>query len=100
MGSTPMPSNSWNPPFERRLAEELAKVRQEITALDERRPQEIGALDGKCAERYDFLARWMFIFWVGRDTVIAGTLFAAATRALLSAFGVKQWQLNRFTKPL
>ena len=60
---------------ERRLAEELAELRQEITALDERRQQEIGALDVKSAERYAGLVRWTLIFWVGQVAVIAGVLF-------------------------
>ena len=31
---------------------------------------------GKCADRYAFLVRSMFMLWVGRDTVIAGIVFA------------------------
>ena len=44
--------------FERRLAEEIGKVRQEI------------------AEAKADLVRWMFIFWVGQIGVITGILFA------------------------
>ena len=44
--------------FERRLAEEISKVRQEI------------------AEAKADLIRWMFVFWVGQIGVITGILFA------------------------
>jgi len=44
--------------FERRLSEELGKLRVEI------------------AETKTFLFRWMFIFWVGQIGVLAGILFA------------------------
>jgi len=44
--------------FERRLSEELGKLRVEI------------------AETKTFLFRWMFIFWVGQIGVLAGILFS------------------------
>ena len=44
--------------FERRLAEEVGKLRQEI------------------AEVKADIVRWMFIFWVGQIGVITGILFA------------------------
>lgn len=44
--------------FERRLAEEIGKVRQEIS------------------EAKADLIRWMFVFWVGQIGVITGILFA------------------------
>jgi len=44
--------------FERRLSEELGKVRVEI------------------AETKTFLFRWMFIFWVGQIGVLTGILFS------------------------
>ncbi len=56
--SAPKPSSSWDSRFVRRLVEELAKVRQEITTLDERRRQEVGSLDVKWAERDADLARY------------------------------------------
>jgi len=51
--------------FERRLAEELAKVREEIATL------RVEAANGKAD-----LIRWMFVFWVGQIGVITGILFA------------------------
>lgn len=51
--------------FERRLAEELAKVREDIAAL------RVEAANGKAD-----LIRWMFVFWVGQIGVITGILFA------------------------
>jgi len=44
--------------FERRLAEEVGKLRQEI------------------AEVKADIIRWMFLFWVGQIGVITGILFA------------------------
>ena len=44
--------------FERRLAEELAKLRAEM-----------GAFEGR-------ITRWMFIFWVGQIGALLGILFA------------------------
>ena len=48
--------------FEKRLAEEIGKVRVEIAE--------------KIAETKTFLFRWMFIFWVGQIGVLTGILFA------------------------
>lgn len=55
--------------FERRLAEELAKVRQEITALEAR-------LEAKMAALRADIIKWMFLFWVGQLTVMTGLFLA------------------------
>jgi hypothetical protein len=44
--------------FERRLAEEIGKVRADMAAFEAR------------------VIRWMFIFWVGQIGVLTGILFA------------------------
>ncbi|HZD80080.1 MAG TPA: hypothetical protein VE646_08570 [Actinomycetota bacterium] len=44
--------------FERRLAEEIGKVRAEI-----------GASEGR-------ITRWMFVFWIGQIGALLGILFA------------------------
>ncbi|MEW5946093.1 MAG: hypothetical protein AB1742_07840 [bacterium] len=51
--------------FERRLAEEIAKVRVEIAGLRV-----------EIAETKSELIRWMFIFWAGQIVVLTGLLFA------------------------
>lgn len=44
--------------FERRLAEETGRLRQQMAKLETR------------------LIRWMFVFWVGQIGVLTGILFA------------------------
>ena len=55
--------------FERRLSEEIGKVRQEMSAEFVRVRQE-------ASESKVDLIRWMFLFWVGQVAVIFGILFA------------------------
>jgi len=55
--------------FERRLSEELGKLRVEIAEIKTDLQREI-------AETKTFLFRWMFIFWVGQIGVLAGILFS------------------------
>ncbi len=49
--------------FERRLVEEIAKLRQEMGELR----QEMHAFKAE-------LIKWMFLFWIGQLAVIAGLL--------------------------
>ena len=55
--------------FERRLTEEVSKLRAEI-----------GHLRGEMVERIESvqseLIKWMFVFWVGQIGAIVGILFA------------------------
>ena len=73
--------------FEKRLSEELAKVRVEIaevkTELIERiensrseMKSDIEALKTNDEKVKSELIRWMFIFWVGQIGAILGILFA------------------------
>ena len=88
--------------FERRLAEELAKVRvemaemktelrKEIAQLGADLRQEMGEMDtrfhkemaemnaslkSEIAKSHADLIKWMFIFWVGQIGVMVGILFA------------------------
>lgn len=55
--------------FERRLAEEIAKVNERIT-------EEISKLR---VEMYKFksdILKWMFLFWIGQIGVLSGIIFA------------------------
>ncbi len=51
--------------FERRLAEESAKLRAEIGNLR----ADMGAFEGR-------ITRWMFVFWIGQIGALLGILFA------------------------
>jgi hypothetical protein len=51
--------------FERRLAEEIGKVREEI-----------GRLRVEMADLRANLVQWMFLFWIGQIGVLTGILFA------------------------
>ena len=51
--------------FERRLSEEIGKVRQEMSVMRQ-----------EASEAKAELIRWMFLFWVGQVAVIFGILFA------------------------
>ena len=55
--------------FEKRLAEEIGKVRVEIAKA-------IADLDVKIERVQANLIKWMFIFWVGQIGVLTGILFA------------------------
>jgi hypothetical protein len=84
--------------FERRLAEELAKVREEmyrlrselkediaalhaklageISALDARMERRLAAMEVQMAGLKVDIIRWMFLFWIGQLAAIIGILFA------------------------
>jgi len=66
--------------FEKRLSEELAKVRIELTERIEgvrtELKSEIEALKTNDEKVKSELIRWMFIFWVGQIGAILGILFA------------------------
>ena len=77
--------------FEQRLSKEISKVNnriteeiskldkritEEITKLDKRITEEITKFDNKIEHIRADIIKWMFIFWVGQVTVIAGLLFA------------------------
>ncbi|HEV8716532.1 MAG TPA: hypothetical protein VGX03_27400 [Candidatus Binatia bacterium] len=51
--------------FERRLAEEIGKVREEISRLRV-----------EMADLRANLVQWMFLFWIGQIGVLTGILFA------------------------
>ena len=51
--------------FERRLAEEIGKVREEISKLRV-----------EMADLRANLVQWMFLFWIGQIGVLTGILFA------------------------
>jgi len=55
--------------FEKRLAEEIGKVRVEIAKA-------IADLNVKIERVQANLIKWMFIFWVGQIGVLTGILFA------------------------
>mgnify|MGYP003345586327 FL=1 len=81
--------------FERRLTEELSKVRQEVSQLrDDVAAQRIGLVhvEGTLRQeilglRHDFVAqradllKWCFLFWIGQVVAVAGIM-----SALLRAF--------------
>ena len=66
--------------FEKRLSEELAKVRIELTERIEgvrtELKSEIEALKTNDEKVKSELIKWMFIFWVGQIGAILGILFA------------------------
>ncbi len=63
--------------FERRLVEEISKLRAEdITKLDKRITEEVSKLRIDMSKMYANLIKWMFIFWVGQIGVITAILFA------------------------
>ena len=66
--------------FERRLAEELAKVRAEMGELrGEFRGElhsEVGKLRAEMGAFEGRITRWMFIFWIGQIGALLGILFA------------------------
>ncbi|MFQ6013906.1 MAG: hypothetical protein ACE5NP_00505 [Anaerolineae bacterium] len=55
--------------FERRLVEEISKLRGELR-------EEMAGLRVELANTRADLIRWMFIFWVGQVATILGILFA------------------------
>ncbi|MFQ6013905.1 MAG: hypothetical protein ACE5NP_00500 [Anaerolineae bacterium] len=54
--------------FERRLVEEISKLRGELR-------EEMAGLRVELANTRADLIRWMFIFWVGQVATILGILF-------------------------
>ena len=62
--------------FERRLAEEIGKIREE---MDKLRVELSGEISKLRADMYDLranLIQWMFVFWIGQIGVLTGILFA------------------------
>ncbi len=55
--------------FERRLADELGKLRGEMGSLEARLTERMAGLETR-------LLRWAFAFWVGQFAVLLGILFA------------------------
>ncbi len=55
--------------FERRLADELGKLRGEMGSLETRLTERMAGLETR-------LLRWAFAFWVGQFAVLLGILFA------------------------
>ncbi|MBO8130766.1 MAG: DUF1640 domain-containing protein [Candidatus Marinimicrobia bacterium] len=62
--------------FEKRLSEELAKVRVEIAEVKTELIERIEALKTNDEKVKSELIKWMFIFWVGQIGAIIGILFA------------------------
>ncbi|MBO8132220.1 MAG: DUF1640 domain-containing protein [Candidatus Marinimicrobia bacterium] len=62
--------------FEKRLSEELAKVRVEIAEVKTELIERIEALKTNDEKVKSELIKWMFIFWVGQIGAILGILFA------------------------
>jgi hypothetical protein len=73
--------------FERRLAEELAKVRSEVSEVKTGLRSEIFSLKSDLEKRISEVKeeshknqtatiRWMFLFWVGQIGAMLGILFA------------------------
>ncbi len=58
--------------FERRLAEEIGKVNQRIS-------EEIGSLRAELHSVRAELIKWMFIFWAGQITILAGLMIGLFT---------------------
>ena len=62
--------------FEKRLAEEIGKVRVEIAQVKTDLEVKIAGLNVKIERVQANLIKWMFIFWVGQIGVLTGILFA------------------------
>ena len=73
--------------FERRLSEEMSKLRTEISELrvelfgemGKLRAEHSGEMGKLRAEMHDLranLIQWMFLFWIGQIGVLTGILFA------------------------
>jgi hypothetical protein len=62
--------------FERRLSEEMSKIREEMSRL---RVELSGETSKLRAEMHDLranLIQWMFLFWIGQIGVLIGLFFA------------------------
>lgn len=55
--------------FERRLTEEISKLRVELSG-------EMGKLRDEMHDLRANLIQWMFLFWIGQIGVLTGILFA------------------------
>jgi hypothetical protein len=66
--------------FERRLAEELARLRAEIGLeigrLRTESQSDIGKLRADMGAFEGRITRWMFVFWIGQIGALLGILFA------------------------
>lgn len=62
--------------YERRLSEEISKLRgEDLAKLDKRIIEEISKLRVEISKTYANLIKWMFIFCVGEIGVITAILF-------------------------
>ena len=62
--------------FERRLAEEMGKMRVEVATEIGKVRDEIGKLRTEMHDLRANMIQWMFLFWIGQIGVITGLLFA------------------------
>lgn len=66
--------------FERRLSEELGKLRIElkhdIAVLETRLAERFADVETKLAALRADVIKWMFLFWVGQLTVMTGLFLA------------------------
>ena len=66
--------------FERRLSEEMGKLRVEMAEMKSELRNEMADMntnfEKKIAQSHADLIKWMFIFWVGQIGVLIGILFA------------------------
>ena len=61
--------------FERRLSEELGKLRVEVAGEISKVRDEIGKLRAEMHDLRANIIQWMFIFWIGQIGVLLGVLF-------------------------
>jgi leucyl aminopeptidase (aminopeptidase T) len=66
--------------LDKRITEESArldkKITEEVARLDKSITEEVAKLDVRISEVKADLIRWMFIFWVGQIGAVLGILFA------------------------
>jgi hypothetical protein len=62
--------------FERRLTDEIGKVREEMSKLRVELSGETGKLRVEMHDLRANLIQWMFLFWIGQIGVLTGILFA------------------------
>lgn len=70
--------------FERRLSEELSRLRvemhEEISKLRAEMKDEIASLRVEMARMQHSMTRWMFVFWVGQLIAMLGLLIAILSK--------------------
>ena len=62
--------------FERRLGEEIGKVREEIGKVRVEVTEGMSKIRVEMADLRANLVQWMFLFWIGQIGVLTGILFA------------------------